>query len=121
TTILSSFGTSIMFLYPNFLIIASTISFVYFSFNLLNFCDLLPQLINHFAGRLGNADLLAVLYLEADSCGFAILHVHYVGDMNRSFLVNDAAVLIGHGRFGVLGNHVHTLYEHSVVLMIDGN
>ena len=36
TTILSSFGISIAFLYPNFLIIASLISFSYCSLSLLN-------------------------------------------------------------------------------------
>src|SRR5699024_1470640 len=43
-TILSSFGTSMIFLYPNFLIIASTISFWYSSFNLATFILLLSAL-----------------------------------------------------------------------------
>ena len=95
---------------------------MYFSFNLLNFCDLLPQLINHFAGRLGNADLLAVLYLEADSCGLAILHVHHVGNMNRSLLVNDARRSDWPWKvWSCLGNHVHALYEHCAVLRIDSD
>ena len=41
-TILSSLGTSMMFLYPNFLIIASTISSLYISFSLLT----LPVLLS---------------------------------------------------------------------------
>ena len=44
-TIFSSFGTCIIFLYPNFFIMASMISLVYCSFNLLN-CPKPPLFIN---------------------------------------------------------------------------
>ena len=77
-TTLSSFGTSMMFLYPNFFINASTISFWYFSFSLLNFCDLLSQLINYVASFLGKTNFFVSVHLESDSCRLTFVQVHYV-------------------------------------------
>ena len=77
-TTLSSFGTSMMFLYPNFFINASTISFWYFSFSLLNFCDLLSQLINYVASFLGKTNFFVSVHLESDSCRLTFVQVHYI-------------------------------------------
>src|SRR5699024_5174659 len=120
-TIFSSFGTCIIFLYPNFFVIASTISLLYCSCNLLTCVNLLSQLVNHFACCTCNTNFFAINYFVANLGCFSIMHIHYIGNIHWSFLAYDSALLICSAGFSMLCDHVGTFYGNLSILLINSN
>src|ERR1700761_1372946 len=74
--------------------------------------------MDHLAGLLGEAHLLAVLDPEADLRRAAGLGVdqRHVRHVERRFLVLDAALGVGLGRAGVALNHVQAFHHDAFVL-----
>ena len=46
---------------------------------------------------------------------------HYVGHINRSFLMNDSASLILHTWFCMFGKHVDTFHDDSVFFSVNSD
>ena len=46
------------------------------------------------------------------------MHIHHVGHIKRSFLLNNSAVLVRSGGLYMLGHHVHAFHNDPAVLFV---
>src|SRR5262245_41334715 len=73
--------------------------------------------IDHLAGRLGDTDLLVAIHAEADAGRLAVgVDDGHVRQVDRRFLVLDAALRVELGRTGMALNHVQAFHHDAALL-----